>query len=157
ADTTPPTVSNHTPPSNATGVDPATTVTATFSEAVQSSTISFVLKDAANNTVAASLGYNSSTLTATLTPSAPLAANTTYTAAVAGARDPAGNTMPPLSWSFTTSNPDTTPPTVTSHAPASGATGVSASTAVTATFSEAVQSSTIVFTLQDSVGNAVAA
>ena len=40
--------------------------------------------------------------TATLTPTAALAANTTYTASVSGAQDAAGNTMAPVSWSFTT-------------------------------------------------------
>src|SRR5439155_2531230 len=38
--------------------------------------------------------------------------------------------------------PDTTPPTVTSVAPANSATGVSTATSVTATFSEAMNAST---------------
>jgi fibronectin type 3 domain-containing protein len=102
-DTTPPTVTGETPAPNATNVSTTTTVTATFSEPVQSSTISFVLKDSANNTVASTVSYNSSTDTATLTPSAALANSKTYTATVSGAKDLSGNTMTaPVTWSFTT-------------------------------------------------------
>ena len=47
-------------------------------------------------------------------------------------------------WSFTTASvPDTTPPTVTSPVPTSGATGVAADTLVTGTFTERVQGSTV--------------
>jgi Domain of unknown function (DUF4082)/Bacterial Ig-like domain/Purple acid Phosphatase, N-terminal domain len=38
----------------------------------------------------------------TFTPTAALAANTQYTVAVSGARDAAGNTMQPVTWTFTT-------------------------------------------------------
>src|SRR5204863_679987 len=54
-------------------------------------------------TVAAALSYNSATFTATLQPYALLAALTTYTATVSGARDATGNVMAaPVTWSFTT-------------------------------------------------------
>jgi methionine-rich copper-binding protein CopC len=101
-DTTPPTVASQTPASGATAVPTTSTVTATFSEPVQASTISFVLTDAARNAVPASVTYNSSTLTATLTPTTALQNNTTYTATVSGANDTAGNTMTSTSWSFST-------------------------------------------------------
>jgi len=62
-----------------------------------------VLKDPGLNIVPASLSYNASTKTSTLTPNAPLAVSTTYTATVSGAQDAAGNAMTsPVSWSFTT-------------------------------------------------------
>jgi methionine-rich copper-binding protein CopC len=102
SDTTPPSLTNRSPAPNATSVPANATVTATFSEAVQQSTISFTLKDPNNNTVAASVNYNSSTFTATLTPNAALTASTTYTATVSGAKDNAGNTMSTVTWSFTT-------------------------------------------------------
>jgi hypothetical protein len=77
-------------------------VTATFNEAVQSGSIAFTLKDAAGNLVAASVVYNSATFIATLTPNAPLAANTTYTASIT-ASDTSGTAMPaPVTWTFTT-------------------------------------------------------
>ena len=49
---------------------------------------------------------------------------------------------------FSPSAPDTTKPTVTDRQPVPGATGIPVSTAVSATFSEAVQESTIVMTLK---------
>jgi Domain of unknown function (DUF4082)/Bacterial Ig-like domain/Bacterial Ig domain len=51
--------------------------------------------------------------------------------------------------------PDTTPPTVTATTPAAGATGVPATTTVTATFSEPVQAGTIMLVLRDPGGTAV--
>ena len=105
--------------------------------------------------MAATVSYNSSNYTVTLTPSAALAYNTTYTATVSGAKDSAGDPMSgPFSWSFTT---DPAAPKVTSETPASGATDVAVSTTATATFNEAVQSSTISFTLTPSGGSPVAA
>jgi methionine-rich copper-binding protein CopC len=101
-DTTPPTISARSPAGGATGVSAGTTVTATFSKAVQSGTISFVLKDANNNTVSATVTYDANSRIATLTPSGPLAGSATYTATVSGATDLAGNVMAPSSWSFTT-------------------------------------------------------
>ncbi len=109
-DTTPPSVTARTPAINAIGVALTTTVTATFSEAVQSGTISFVLKNPANATVPAALTYNATTFTATLTPSATLAPSTTYTATVSGAKDSANNTMTPVPWSFTTGTGQVTCP-----------------------------------------------
>ena len=50
---------------------------------------------------------------------------------------------------------NTLPPTVTAQAPASAAVGVSTITPISVTFSEAVQPSTIFFTLTDSSGNTV--
>jgi hypothetical protein len=102
SDSTPPSLTNRSPAPNAVGVPVNTTATATFSEPVQQSTITFTLKDVNNNAVTASVSYNSSTFTATLAPNSALAASTTYTATVSGAKDNAGNTMSTVSWSFTT-------------------------------------------------------
>ncbi|MBV8384377.1 MAG: DUF4082 domain-containing protein, partial [Planctomycetaceae bacterium] len=103
ASTTPPTVTGESPAPGATGVATTTGVTATFSESVQSGTISFVLKDPNNNVVPATVSYSDATHTATLTPSAALANSTAYTATVSGTKDQAGNTMAaPVTWSFTT-------------------------------------------------------
>ena len=101
-----PTVTTETPASGSTAVATNTTVTATFNEAVQSSTIGFNLNSSSGSTVAATVTYNSSTNTATLTPTAALANSTTYTATVSGALDTAGDSMSgPVSWSFTTAAP----------------------------------------------------
>ena len=120
-----------------------TSVTATFNEAVQASTITttnFVLKTSGGSTVTAAVSYNSTTDTATLTPSALLANSTVYTATINNVLSSSGVAMTgPFSWSFTTGPA----PAVTSETPISGATGVATSTALTATFNEAVQASTI--------------
>ena len=101
ADTTPPSLTGRTPAPNATGVATTTAVTATFSEQVTPASIAFTLTGP-GGAVTADLGYDTPSSTATLTPAAALAANTTYTASVSGAQDAAGNTMAPVSWSFTT-------------------------------------------------------
>ena len=148
-DTTPPTIAAQSPAPGATGVAVSTTVTVTFSEAMNAGTLSastFTLTGP-SGPVSASVSYSASTRTATLTPSASLAASgATYTASVLGGangvKDLAGNALAATAtWSFTTA--DTSAPTITARSPASGATGVSASTAVTVTFSEAMNASTI--------------
>ncbi len=101
-DTTPPTVSSVSPLDGATGVAVGTTVSVTFSEAMDAATIttsSFTL-----GSVAGSVSYDSGTYTATFTPSAALAENTTYTATLSTAiTDAAGNPLASAySWSFIT-------------------------------------------------------
>ena len=54
-DTTPPTVGSTSPGAGAANVAPGSSVTATFSEPVQPSTISFVLSDPSNNVISATL------------------------------------------------------------------------------------------------------
>src|SRR6185312_1453391 len=101
---TAPAVTSESPASGATGVAVNAPLTATFNEAVQTSTISFTLTGPGGTAVPAALSYNSSTNTATLTPLSSLAAGTTYTATVGGATDASGRAMTgPLSWTFTTS------------------------------------------------------
>ena len=144
-----PTVTNRTPAWFATGVSQTADVTATFSEAVTGvSATTFTVKDPAGTAVPATVTYNATTRVATLNPTAALAADTTYTAALTGGasaiRDMANNPLTnnpsekePLattSWNFTTGPI----PTVVSHSPAANATGVSRTANITATFSEAV-------------------
>ena len=99
-----------TPASGATGVAATTTVTATFSEPVQSGTVVMALAGPGGSAVAGGTAYDAANRRATFTPSAALAAGTAYTATVSGARDTAGNQMAPTSWSFTTATA-TQPPT----------------------------------------------
>jgi hypothetical protein len=111
-DTTPPTVSSTSPADATTGVSASASVTATFSEALDTSTVgtsTFELRNAANMLVSSSVSYDAASRTATLTPSAPLAASTTYTATLKGGstdpriKDLAGNALAtsPM-WRFTT-------------------------------------------------------
>ena len=109
----PPAVASTTPASGAIGVAVSVAPTATFNKAVQPSTISFTLKDPANSPVAGTVGYKSSTFTATFTPLAALAYSTTYTATVSEALDLSGAPMTaPYSWSFTTAAPPSCPCTI---------------------------------------------
>ncbi|MEW6720866.1 MAG: Ig-like domain-containing protein [Thermodesulfobacteriota bacterium] len=140
-DTTPPTVSSTGPANSATNINPATAVTATFSEAVSGvSGTTFYLRAAGSATnVPATVSLNAAGTTATLQPSGALAYSTTYTATVTtGVRDAASNAMAAnYSWSFTTGvAPDTTAPTVTSMNPAANATNVAVNASISATFSE---------------------
>jgi Domain of unknown function (DUF4082)/Bacterial Ig-like domain/G8 domain/IPT/TIG domain/Viral BACON domain/Putative binding domain, N-terminal len=109
-DTTPPTVTSVAPANGATGVGTTAMVMATFSEAMNASTITtgtFVLRNPSNAVVAATVSYNASTRVATLDPSQPLSGSTTYTATItgssAGVKDAAGNPLAnDVVWSFTT-------------------------------------------------------
>jgi len=146
-DTTPPTVSSTVPASSATGVALNSNITATFSEAMTSGTISgttFTLTGPGTTAVAGAVSYTGTT--ATFNPTADLAGNTLFTATITtGAHDLAGNALASNHvWTFTTgATPDTTPPTVSSTVPAASATGVVVSSNITATFSEAMNSDTL--------------
>ncbi|MDT0168148.1 Ig-like domain-containing protein [Pseudarthrobacter sp. BRE9] len=108
-DTTAPTVTASTPASGATGVAVTADATASFSEAIDPSTVTpgtFTLT-AGTTTVPATVTYNSTDKLATLNPDADLAAGATYTATIrggsGGVKDAAGN---PLAsdkvWTFST-------------------------------------------------------
>ncbi|HEY6073239.1 MAG TPA: Ig-like domain-containing protein [Anaerolineales bacterium] len=104
ADTTPPGVSTIDPAANQSSVPTNSTVTVTFSEAVNPATVtasSFVVSAGANDVVG-SIAVNGAT--AEFTPAAPLFDNTTYTVTVSTAvKDLAGNALPSaFSADFTT-------------------------------------------------------
>ena len=61
-------------------------------------------------TVPSSVVVDSTATKATLTPGSALSAGTAYTASLSGAKDAAGNTMAPLTWSFTTATATTPSP-----------------------------------------------
>jgi Bacterial Ig-like domain/Protein of unknown function (DUF1565) len=145
AGSTTPTVTGRTPAAAATAVAATTNVTATFSEAVQGvSGTTFTLKPGTGAAVGAVVTYAAASRTATLDPSADLAANTQYTATLTGGasaiRDAANNPLATVSWTFTTAAApaDTTAPTVTTRSPGSNSTSVSRTGNITVTFSEPV-------------------
>ena len=150
ADTTAPTVSSTNPASAATGVALNQKIAATFSKAMDSSTITtttFTLKQG-TTAVAGTVTYAGTT--ATFTSTASLAASTAYTATIStGATDLAGNALAgrgsaPNPWTFTTGTTSTaSAPTVTSTVPADTATGVGINQAINATFSTAMDPATI--------------
>jgi acid phosphatase type 7 len=133
ADTTAPTVSTVAPTSGASGVATTANVEATFSEAMDASTISgstfTLVKQGSTQPVAAQVSYDVVTKKAALNPSADLEAGTTYTATIkggsTGAKDLAGNPLgTDKTWSFgTAASPpplDTTPPETTIDSGPSG-------------------------------------
>ena len=111
-DTTAPSISSTTPANGATGVSPTTEVRVTFSETMDPATINsntIRLLDSVGNVVAASVSYDSATLTAVLRPNSSLRALETYTAGVAGGatgvNDFAGNARAnDFVWAFTTAS-----------------------------------------------------
>ena len=145
---TPPTVISVAPLSGAAGLCPNTTVTATFSVAMNSTSINgttFTLTGPGTTPVAGVVTYDASSNTAIFTPSSALALSTLYTATITtGARDEVGVALASnFVWTFTTGSNPCVPPTVTSVTPPNGATGVCPNTLVTASFSEAMNPATI--------------
>ncbi len=146
ADVTPPSVLTVVPAINAASVALGSQITATFSEPMNSTTITsstFTLKQG-TTTVAGTVSCSGAT--ATFAPSVALSASTVYTANITtGATDASGNALAAsYTWNFTTtSQADVTPPTVLTVVPANGATSIALNSQITATFSEAMTSSTI--------------
>ena len=129
-----------TPGANATAVAVGTNVAATFSTAVQGvGTATFILRNAAGDTIPATVSYNATTRTATLDPAASLAVDGTFTATLVGGstaiRDAAGTPLASTSWTFVTGPA----PTVTGTTPRSNATLVRRGNDISATFSEQVE------------------
>ncbi|HEV3115218.1 MAG TPA: Ig-like domain-containing protein [Candidatus Binataceae bacterium] len=95
------------PADGSTGVHLNTTVSATFNQQMNQSTINsstFSLSDPTGAVLPGEISYDASTFTATFTPAAPLAPNTTYTAAISGGVANVANTTlgTDVSWTFTT-------------------------------------------------------
>jgi ketosteroid isomerase-like protein len=138
----PPTVLSTVPLNGAVAVAQTTTVTATFSEPMQASTINattFTLTGPGTTAVNGTVSYAGST--ATFTPAAALATGTLYTATITtGAADPTGNALAAnYVWTFTTAGA----PSVTSTVPANGANDVPLNQKVSATFSGHMSAATI--------------
>jgi hypothetical protein len=137
-DTTPPTVSATSVPNGATGVDPTASLTITFSEAMDPSTINastIQLWDASGNPVSATVTYDAATRTATLHASAPLAYSTTYTLTITGGangvKDLGGNPLASdATSSFTTAAAPACPCSLWSSATTPGVTAASDPNAV---------------------------
>jgi Ice-binding-like/Bacterial Ig-like domain len=138
----PPTVVSTVPAAGATAVAVNTLVSATFSEAMNPATINGTTLTLTGPGVTPVLGaVTYAGTTATFTPTTVLPANTLFTATITtGAKDPMGNALAANHpWTFTTAPA----PTVVSTVPAAGAIAVAANTLVSATFSEAMDATTI--------------
>lgn len=137
-DVTPPTVSSRTPAKNATSVPTSTNITVTFSEPVEVGVEAVTVTDATGAQLSFSWSFVPSLRLMTLDTAGLLSPDTKYTVTVvggnSGVEDEVGNLLATTSWSFTTGPA----PTVTVSSPSSGATAVSRTTVITATFSEPV-------------------
>ena len=157
-----PDVTTRAPAADATGAAPNTPVQATFSRPLDPLSVtsaSFTLTGPGSSAVSATVDYDAGTQRATLTPSAPLAPTTTYTATLTTAVSAIDGVSlaQPVTWSFTTRAETATPPTVVSTSPGDDALR---SSAVTARFSRALDPSTLsgsTFSLRRPDGNLVAA
>ncbi len=153
-----PTVTARTPGAGSTAVPLGSSVTATFSAAVQGiGAGTFVLRNAAGTAIPATVSYNATTRTATLDPSASLAGDGKYTATLTGGataiRDAAGTPLATTSWTFVTGPA----PVVTGYTPGSNAFLVRRSKNITVTFNEAVQGvGAATFTVKNAATGAVA-
>jgi uncharacterized protein (TIGR03437 family) len=142
----PPTVTSTAPPNLGTNVPIGNALTATFSEAMNPTTITpltFTLQNGLTP-VLGTVSYIG--VTATFTPSSNLPADTLLTATITTeAQDPQGDGLASnYVWTFTTgAAPDLTPPTVSSTVPANGAINVPIGNALSATFSEPMNPLTI--------------
>jgi hypothetical protein len=148
--TTAPTVIATVPASGATLVPTNSNVTATFSKAMDPSTITatgaFTLDVFGVGGAAVPGTVQYAGTIATFTPTSPLAAATEYTATITTAtKDLTGNALAAnYVWSFTTgAGPNATSPTITLTNPADLGTGVTLNTAINATFSEAMNPTTV--------------
>jgi hypothetical protein len=146
ADNTRPTIISRTPASNAYGVATNATVSVTFSETLDPTSVTatnFTVTSGMTSVVG-TLTYDPKTSTIVFSPTARLAGLTTYTVRLSGIQDLSGNTATTSSWYFTTAMAsDTTAPTVTAVTPTSGTTGVSTNAMIIITFSEAMDDSSL--------------
>ena len=144
-----PTVTSTVPLNGATAVPLNQTLSATFSKAMNPTTIStstYQLAGPGGAAVAGLVSYATVGNSALFTPASSLAANTLYTATVTnGAKDLENNALASnFTWTFTTGAAlNGAVPILASENPAQGATGVFLNQAINATFNEAMNPSTI--------------
>jgi len=149
SNTTDPTVISSNPANLAVGVPTNHIVIATFSEAMDSTTITgstFTLTGPGAVPVSGAVTYSIVGATATLAPTSPLTAAGVYTAKITtGAKDQSGNAVAvAFTWNFTAgSGPNVNPPTVVSTNPDNLAPAVPPNAGISAKLSKVVDPSTL--------------
>lgn len=138
-----PSVTYVTPVSDAKQVGTQTPLTVSFSKPMNAGSLDTAVALVDTNSGATvplqGVSYDATNRIATFTPQQPLQPDGSYRATVSStARDSDGNALDSAySWGFgTAAGPDTTPPSVSSHAPGSGASGVALNADVAMSFSE---------------------
>jgi large repetitive protein len=140
ANTNPPTVINTSPVNADTQVPTNSPVDVLFSEPIQPTSVGQVTLTTGGNPVAVTPSFGNANQLLILTPSLPLAANTSYTLTITGVKDTAGNQMTSTVTNTFTTGPtfNFTPPVVTVADPANGTTNVGLNVTPHITFSEPV-------------------
>jgi len=144
-DDAPLTVSSTSPVSGATGVATGTATSATFSAAIDPTTLQISLADPTGAGVPGQVAYDAGSRTATFTTASPLLGATAYTATASASSASGVAISSPRTWTFTTA--DTQPPTITTVSPADGATGVDPRPTVLATFASPIDPASALFTV----------
>jgi Domain of unknown function (DUF4082)/Bacterial Ig-like domain len=120
-DTTAPTVTATTPTAGATNVEPADTISATFDQSMDASTLTsstVSIKDSSNNAVSGALSYDSTLKKLSFVPSSGFTLGETYTATIEGGAGTVAKNAVGLavandySWSFTITATDPCPCTL---------------------------------------------
>jgi len=163
-DSTTPTLSSSSPADNATGVTATSDIVLTFSEAIAAGTGNITLYKADGTQVQAfdvTSGVTISGSTITLNPTSDLESGASYYVRVdaTAVDDLAGNNYAGIA-NATTLNfavTDSTAPTLSSSSPADNATGVTATSDIVLTFSEAIAAGTGNITLYKADGTLVQA
>ncbi|NMR21432.1 DUF4082 domain-containing protein [Cellulomonas fimi] len=110
AATEPPAVVSRTPAPGAMGVDPASTISATFSRPVAAGAQVGVQES--GQAVAGATAWSEDGRTVTFTPSAAMAGGATHSVSVTGIRSTDGVSAAPVTWTFTTAGTGTCPCTL---------------------------------------------
>jgi hypothetical protein len=146
-DLTPPTVISTIPVNLATNVPLNQNITATFSKAMNDNTINTTTFTLFQGTtpIPGTVAYIAGSTTAIFVPTSNLVLDTVYTATITtGVADLSGNFMvSDFVWNFSTGASIIVPPTVLSTNPANNATGVCINATINATFSTAMDPTTI--------------
>jgi len=145
-DVTIPTIISTLPADSATGVAINLSIKATFSEDIDSASITTSTFTLMQGGVPVPCTVSYSSHVATLKTVSNLSISTTYTATITtGVKDVSGNALASnITWTFTTgSSTDITAPTVSSTVPTDTSTGVAINASISATFSEAMDSASI--------------
>jgi hypothetical protein len=146
---TAPLVTSTNPAATSVGAGTNQKVTATFSEAMDSTTLTpstFTLIGPGDTSIAGTVTYSTIGATATFTPSSALTADSTYIAVIAaGVTDLAGNSLASnFIWGFTTADTtDTIAPTVSSTNPIDSASAVGIDASINASFDKAMDPATL--------------
>ncbi len=157
-------VTSVTPSDGSTNVSIDASLAVQFNNTMNAATITsstVTLADGQGNAIAATVGYDAGTNSATLVPDAPLSRSTSYTLTVTGGAggvaDTNGNT---LAADFTASFTTEAPLSIVAVTPGDGSTNVSVNSAVSVQFDNSMNAATVnssTLTLFDGQGNAVAA